>query len=289
MKKRFSPKLIFLSFIVSACFLIFCPASLTGQEVDPFYVSIFERAEKEFQAQNYKDAARQFEIAAFGLGGDPQLKTKSYIYLSLCHHHLGSLSEREKYINQAAELMDAEEFQNLGLPESEWLILQNILTRYGVISNPIDRARDLEMLVNEQPDNVALYYELYGVYIELDNRTAAKNTLEKLVDKHRDEFEGYYRLGIICFQERKFKEALKYFEKVSNPKNENTISENTEKGVRAYIILSTHLKGSKKKAYKLIEESIDELSENRIASLRIAERDKAALQNIIRNYHQEKK
>lgn len=103
---------LFLAFSFVFLFFLKTPI-LFCQQTDPFYLDLFQKAQKSFISKNYKNAARDFEIAAFGLIGEKRLRAKACVYLSLSHFYLDEMEACEKYLKEAAALIDGEEFEKL--------------------------------------------------------------------------------------------------------------------------------------------------------------------------------
>jgi protein TonB len=112
-------------------FFIF-PRDSASQQVDPFYTSLFEKAQKAFLAKKYEDAARQFEIASFGLTGNRILRAKAYVYLGLCYSYLKNTAKSEEFLRQAYELIGEEGFESLEIAESALPDLDKLLTFFKI-------------------------------------------------------------------------------------------------------------------------------------------------------------
>ena len=64
--------------------ILFGYSDLTCQETDAFYKNLFKKGEKSFLAKKYKEAAKEFEIAVFGLYKEKELRGKlTFILVSL--------------------------------------------------------------------------------------------------------------------------------------------------------------------------------------------------------------
>jgi len=110
-------RVLFPLIIVGWVCLLFPPMlrSQQSQQIDPFYLQLFEKAQKSFFSKNYAEAARDFEIASFGLTGDNTLRAKAYVYISLSRYYLKDMKSSEKYLREAADLMGEEGMQALGI------------------------------------------------------------------------------------------------------------------------------------------------------------------------------
>jgi len=100
--------------------------------VDPFYLKMLEKAEKELGRSDYARALKSLEIAAFGLAQDKGLLAKAYTYLGICHYHFKNITKSEEYLRQAAELLGEEEFASIRLLESMQPELDSLLALYNI-------------------------------------------------------------------------------------------------------------------------------------------------------------
>jgi TonB family protein len=108
---------------------------LSAQQTDPFYLSLLEKAQKSFLAKNYQDAARDFEIAAFGLAGNKELQAKAKVYLGLCRYYLKDMQASEKSLREAADLMGDQGFASLEIYASAWPDLNKLISFFSLALN----------------------------------------------------------------------------------------------------------------------------------------------------------
>lgn len=119
--------------VLISCAVILIPSEVfSSQQVDPFYTSLFEKAQRAFLAKKYDDAAKQFEIACFGLAGNKTLRAKAYVYLGICHYHLKNMAKSEDFLRQAFELIGEEGFESLDIAESALPDLEKVLTLFNI-------------------------------------------------------------------------------------------------------------------------------------------------------------
>lgn len=124
---------LFFSASTLACVLFCFTAILSAQQSDPFYTNLLEKAQKSFLAKNYEEAAREFEIAAFGLTGDKILRAKAYVYLSLSQYHLKDVKAAEKSLHEAAAIVGDEGFAKLEIYESAWPDLEKLMAFFNIV------------------------------------------------------------------------------------------------------------------------------------------------------------
>lgn len=111
---------------------------LSAQQVDPFYLNLLEKAEKSFIAKNYRVAARDFEIAAFGLMVNKSLQAKAKVYIGLCRYYLNDLRGSEKSLREAADLIGNQGFTSLLIYESAWPDLDKLISFFN-LARPQDQ------------------------------------------------------------------------------------------------------------------------------------------------------
>jgi TonB family protein len=123
----FSP--LFLALCV-----FFAPSAgaFSAQEIDPFYLQLFERAQKSFLAKNYEQAASDFEIAAFGLLGTKTLRAKAYVYISLSRFYLKDMGQSEKYLREAADLTGDDGIDSLDIDKSARPDLDKLMAFFNI-------------------------------------------------------------------------------------------------------------------------------------------------------------
>jgi TonB family protein len=128
---RKSRRLFFLALTLACASLCFA-AIQAAQQSDPFYTNLLEKAQKSFLAKNYAEAARDFEIASFGLVGNKILRAKAYVYLSLSQYYLKDVKASEKSMQEAAAIMEEEGFSKLEIHESARPAFEKLLAFFGI-------------------------------------------------------------------------------------------------------------------------------------------------------------
>ena len=121
-----------ISSLPLAGILLLFAISLSAQQIDPFYMDLLGKAQKSFIARNYTEAARQFEIAAFGLAGNKTLQAKAYVYLGLCRYYLKDMQASERSLREAEAIMGEKGFASLEIYESAWPDLDKLVTFFGL-------------------------------------------------------------------------------------------------------------------------------------------------------------
>lgn len=284
-------------------------ATLYGQEGDSFYVNHLQKGEKSFLDKNYKDAIRELEIAVFGALGEIKLKAKAYVYLSLSYYYLENFEKSEKYLKDYENLVAKEELTNLGMSESVLSELQKLLKFFfkeGIQEkkngerppenrNPQDKEeekskviqdliKELEMKIRANPDNTVLYYELFRLYRKSENLKGDKRIIKNLIKKNPAEPIAYFLLGITYYNEQNYREAAKNFLKIFDLTKDMRMDLDLMGEAGAYLMLSTYLKGDRKGALTMVAGLMNYMPEEKISSPSLSQKDKAALQGIIKTY-----
>jgi periplasmic protein TonB len=122
---------VLLSFVLAWTVFLSLP-SLASQQNDPFYLRVFEKAQKSFLAKNYWDAAQDFEIAAFGLNQDQTLRAKAYFFIGLCHFYLQDITKSESFLLQGIELLGDRSLAVLEMPGVVLPDLAKLLTFFDI-------------------------------------------------------------------------------------------------------------------------------------------------------------
>ena len=112
--------------------------SLPAGQTDPFYLSLLEKAQKSFLGKSYSDAARDFEVAGFGLAGNKTLQAKCCVYLGLCRYYLKDMEASERSLRQAAAIMGDEGFASLEIFESAWPDLEKLTAFFNLTPSQND-------------------------------------------------------------------------------------------------------------------------------------------------------
>lgn len=113
-------------------------SSSASQQNDPFYLRLLEKAQKAFLAKNYGEAARDFEIAAFGLNQDIILQAKAYFFIGLSYFQLKDIKKSESFVRLGVDLLGDRSLAVLKLPDSVLPDLAKLLTFLNIqLAQPI--------------------------------------------------------------------------------------------------------------------------------------------------------
>lgn len=126
------------------------------QDVDSFYLKTLEKAEKAFLSGEYLQAAKDFEVAAFGLAGNSKLRAKALSYLGLARFYLNDVKACEKNLREAAELIKDGDWSGLEIaaqarPDLERLLGYFKLSSSGQGGSPPESGMPLKVDMTSPP------------------------------------------------------------------------------------------------------------------------------------------
>ncbi len=286
---------------LTACFAIIFCCSVSShffgsvrQEVDSFYMRSFDRGKSLYASGNYRDALKKFEVAAFGFTQEKELRTKAFLYSSVCYFHLKNLQESENKLRFALELSGEDGFASLDLKSEMSAEIENLLVRLKFKKKEAgsrqqqtvssrQAANKLEQDIKKTPRNPSLYYDLYYVYMEQNKIKTAKKTLEKLLVYNPREIEGLSLLGKMLYSEREFKKCEEYFEKIITISNKTPVEENIIDETGAYLILSSFNRVKRKLTQIRVSQWIERL-EKKIDILKLTDREKVRLRALFKSF-----
>jgi tetratricopeptide (TPR) repeat protein len=300
------------SLLAGTIFLIFLLCSSTpllSQDIDPFYTGLLEKGLRSFLSGDYANAFKLIKISIFGISADKKLLTKAYIYLGFSQYYLKNYKESEIQFRNALELVGSEGFDEIDIDDKSRDELSGVLARFQlgefsppepeikVVSKPRERPlenssdnniedmiKDLKESIAATPDNTLLYYDLYELYKKEGNKREGRRILEQLVERNPEEIYAFYLLGLLRFQDRRYKDSEKHFEEALRTRRTLVLSQELIEEAKAYQIISTYLRGDKERALDMMATSVHLFTEVKIRQLPLEATDKATLREIIREY-----
>jgi tetratricopeptide (TPR) repeat protein len=288
--------LIFITLI-----MVLLANTAPAQEVDPFYLALFKKSEQDFLNGDFENAIKQLKIANFGIQPNIEIKAKVCAYLALSYYYINQKAEGQKNLNELEDLIGEKGIESLDIDERVKFDLKSILKviQSGERINaaglralpqiPLDRISEgaitdreqLEREIEHNAKNINLYYELYTHHRLRNNLEQAKKAIEKLVENNPEDVFGYYMLGLILYQERKFQDASSHLRKFFQRSVNLGIRQEIQAEARAHQILSLYYNGDREDAERLIYESKEILAISRIQSLYLAANDKRVLRELL--------
>jgi tetratricopeptide (TPR) repeat protein len=311
MRRDRKPARLILALIAAAGLRLAGP--LAGQEVDPFYLKALADGEVLFKAKSYSLAVPRLEAAAFGLYAQPAALGKARLLLGLSHAYLNHSALTESYLKAAYAALGPAGLAEVPLPDSARADLLRLIRTYKLedpapapipapppveaasppsakkkdtVKNktalpPVDSpARDrLEKTIRETPRQAAAYYELAARHEAAGDRKSAVRVYQDLLDKIPTEIRACLEIGRLRYFDRSLKDAEKWLEKFVRLAADVPTGAPMLAAARAYLILSSHLRGDAAKTQSLVRqpprfddpliESLGLLPEDRDRLLRI--------------------
>ena len=112
-------------------------------------------------------------------------------------------------------------------------------------------AERLERLVDVDPENAAIFYNLGVVYTFLKRNEEALESFRRCVDLHPDYFQAWYNMGQIAMIVKKdFSQALHYFERAAAIRPDY-VSAHHQRGIACELL------GDKERALKCWERTLE--------------------------------
>lgn len=276
---------------IFAMILVFNPGFASGalpaQEADPFYTGLLEKAEGNLKVGRYTEALENLRIALFGLQGHTTFLGKAYAMCGLAHYYSGDRPGSRADLEKALQLLGIAGLQNLDLADSHHQNLLNILNYFRIpgFFDPTPPRRSIDELnkaLAENPRDAAAAYELAEQLLEQNDLKKAKKTLEKLVKQRTDVAEALFRLGLMHYERKKYKDAGRFLARFLEEAARRSVSEHQLATGRALEILCAHYRGDRKRAERLIAATRTILTPERILSLPMDGRDQSVLQSLFR-------
>jgi len=184
-----------------------------AEEVNPFYLKLFEEGKFEFQSGNLPAAVKDFEIAFIGFLDSPARLLECYVYLTVLHCDLKNVDKSKFYFHEIKKLK-----------------LQTYLTAISPPSPLMKKFSDLDSLYTRQDsqariaagwespaaDSASAISGVPGKAME-----AEIGQLKAAILKNRKEPASYFRLSALYLEQKKAKDARRILEDLIKiyPKN----------------------------------------------------------------------
>ncbi len=284
---------------------------LEAQEIDSFYTRLLNEGEASFRAGNFRKAVKELTIAVFGIEGHDEIMGKAHVFLGLSYYYIDQQEESKNHLMTSVELIGMEGISKIELDSEKKGDLFRILDYFGIrqeesaedskaMTQPEkdaassdektndeealrNKIKELNTYIKDNPKEKEAYYELYEIYLKEKQERKAKKTLEDLTKNAPLETQALYLLGVMHFKERNFKRAEYYFSRIFTISRSSDVSSEIIEPSHAFNILSFYYTGKKEKAYELAESQQSVLTEEKINRLRLGERNRRVLLEIMKN------
>ena len=293
-KKTIGFKIIFVVVILGI--VCICGDVLIAQQVDSFYTDLLKRGEQSYLDNNYQEAIKQFEVAAFGLHNEKNMLAVANLYLCLSHYALNDLEKCEKYLAETEALVVEAGLDSVAIHEKAREDLEELMfhLRPGEPQNPElegksqeeleQEIKELDEQIKTEPTNTELYVNLYEHYLEVKNYKDARKTIEKLVKQNPNEIMGYYLIGVAHYIEGKYDDAADDFNRFFQHSQRVQVEDEVLINARAYLILSYYKDGKRAKSLEIMEGSVEVFAIRLIKDLPLDRNDKVLLWNLRKTF-----
>ncbi|HAR35561.1 MAG TPA: hypothetical protein DCR87_01390 [Acidobacteria bacterium] len=87
------------------------------QQVDPFYLKLFEEGLTAFNRGDFEEAFQNLKIAAFGFLDEPDLLGETFVYLTLSAYNLKKAEQVEYYLKEISRFKLSNRITGSRLPK----------------------------------------------------------------------------------------------------------------------------------------------------------------------------
>jgi len=261
---------------LAVLFALFFPSArlLSAQAIDPFYLKLFQDGEASFRARNFAEAAKDLEVAVFGLAADRMKAAKAYIYLSLSYSALKNRDLCRQFLSRAITLLGEEGPGSLGLDivtlNDYGRLIEDFQLAPGAspreqtggvrekaaaepqpqaqkTKRPVEssRIKELEAKLKASPDEASIQYELVSLYLEQKNYKKIISIMEGFLKKHPKEVPAVFHLAKARFFQKEYRRANYGFHEVISPSSENQVTKDIVLRSTIYLALCLHELGQK--------------------------------------------
>jgi tetratricopeptide (TPR) repeat protein len=275
------------------------------QEIDPFYLKSLREGEALFQAGRYGEAARSFEMAAFGLFQRKDALARSRVFLWLCYARLNDRPKAEQNLRSALTILGPEGLAALEIPEGAKADLARALKNLKIEAFPApsagapprtvplpetpprgaDRDKTLASLAESirlQPRESGPYYEMGRLLADSGDYAAAETVYKNLLAANPAEIRGYLEWGKLAFRRRDWKNAEKRAEMFLKLSADVAADPRLLPEARAYLALAAAQRGDMNKAEAALRASPELADPAAAAALGLLGEDRERLASILR-------
>ncbi|GEM_PF-4619036 len=218
---------------------------IAGEQVDPFYIKLFEEGKSLWFRGLTAKAIENMEIAYFGFLKSPDLLLEAGIYLMIAHFEAKNADRAAFFEAKVAELAERERVARLRLPPQVVDKYQEASAYFGrlraagrmtasrtgqavsplikgetpgapaVPANPYSEIAGLERQIKNDRMNFAAHLRLAFLYMETNNPKKARSVLQRLLALDPGNSAARFELAKAHMALRKFKDALAELDKAA--------------------------------------------------------------------------
>ena len=218
-----------------------------GQDVDPFYIKIFNQGKNYFFEGKFKEALENFKVAEFGLLDEKKILTEIYLFYSLAQFRLERLDEARKIIKKFETELNIKNVNTLPIPRSIKIDVKIMVATLFKSQGKKDtdawkKISSFELL-------------FWNTLQKLDdnNFDDVKNNIKKLKKIDKKDTRIFYIDGIFKFRRRKYKACIKTLNKVKLSTIASDSDPSLPDNLFFYLALSYHYLKKKEESRKFYQ------------------------------------
>jgi len=235
-----------------------------AQAIDPFYLRMFEAGEAAFVAGDHDKAAKDLEVAVFGLSTDRVRSAKACVYLALSHSVMKNAEKSSQFLRRAAGLIGKAGPASIGLAGGALNSYERLLEALPAapeakpgdaaapawekpekiapppITEPAtepSRVKGLEGRLGAEPDDDALRLNLADLNIKQGNHRKAAKLMRDLLMRDPEEIMATFHLSRALYFMKDSRKAIEGFHKIISPASEMKVTKDAVLRSTIYITL----------------------------------------------------
>jgi len=147
-------------------------------------------------------------------------------------------------------------------------------------AGPVPDASAIQKEIKKNPQDSSLYYGLYDLYRQKKDRSAARQTLEKLLKNNPSEAKGYLLLGKLNYEDKSYEDASEVLIKIFGLPASVSVAENIRSEAAFFLALSAYLDTNKSQAFEIYNLYLPLIQKFLFSGTQIADSDIVAWQNL---------
>jgi len=162
-------------------------SSIVAHAQHPFYLRIFEEGKLAMSQGDWRRAAVDFEIAAFGFLEKDALLAEAYVYLVLVHHELEQADLKAEFLRDANQVLDVIEGKPAAIGQEEWAQFEVLSGRKAPPLPPLPTdEKGLQGYLERYPESTEAWQSL--IQMQMTSSRPAKT--RRTVDQALEAFPG---------------------------------------------------------------------------------------------------
>lgn len=317
--RNFRAVLAFLALFGAVCLPVphRLAAQTTPAPADPFYLKLLSDGERQYQAGDYGEAVKTFQVACFGLSQDAPLLGKALAYMSLSYFNLKDDVRAKDSLVRLVALVGLSGLSSLAMNEEERLHLVDLASFYKLDQPvsatsaapsrtdllgtaaakpgtkpgakpapkpevPPDKVKAAEARVKASPKDAQAYLDLYEIRREQKDAKGALRVLEDLESRVPTDPTAPYMLGKMSFAAKDLKAAASQLERALTLRKDAPAADASVAEIEAYLILVYNGLGKKQELERTCRDFLGRYSvPDAIRATDLSEKDKSLVESIL--------